>query len=152
MTFDEVVSEVLREASRVVDQGWCRRYLAVDRCGNECHPTSYDAEKWCAEGAIPRALLNLHENGKEWGLDGIEEFDLLSLGMEQDMMQATEERILDTLGTYKPEDIFPPPPPTEPSGFRESPESVFFWNDEQNNGRLVSRILLEASGLEKVDR
>ena len=53
-------AKVLRRAGELVEQGWCRFYLAMTGTGI-CFegPTSPKAVQWCARGAIQRAAHEL---------------------------------------------------------------------------------------------
>lgn len=49
------LSVVLRAASRLIKQGWCRRSLARNHKGELCHPSDKNATQFCLIGAVEAA-------------------------------------------------------------------------------------------------
>lgn len=54
------VTEVLIHAKNKVEEGWTKKYLAIDQYGNAVEPTDSDAVCWCAIGAIDASTNSLH--------------------------------------------------------------------------------------------
>ena len=52
------MTAALREAARLVRQGWCQGRLAETAHGAEVHPCSPEAARWCLVGAVVRATGN----------------------------------------------------------------------------------------------
>lgn len=52
-------ADVLERAAALVRQGWCKHSLAQDAAGEPVYPTDEDACRWCASGAILRAVHDL---------------------------------------------------------------------------------------------
>lgn len=48
----ETTIGLLEEAKGFIKKGWCQHTEAEDANGNSVGPTSMDAERWCAWGAI----------------------------------------------------------------------------------------------------
>jgi hypothetical protein len=50
------VYEILERAKGYLEKGWTRNVQAVDGGGFTCSPTSPEAARWCAEGALAAAV------------------------------------------------------------------------------------------------
>lgn len=58
----QTVNAVFKEAKKILEgpDAWARKCLATDMYGNEVGVTSPKACKFCAQGAIDKATLNLY--------------------------------------------------------------------------------------------
>jgi len=53
------LSKVLTRTAEHLEQGWCQRTFAQDAQGRSVAPVAPDAARWCVEGAVTRALVEL---------------------------------------------------------------------------------------------
>ena len=52
----EQAVKCLEDAKRYVERGWCQDHAAENARGNPCDARHLDACKWCASGAVTRAM------------------------------------------------------------------------------------------------
>ena len=99
--------KILNRAAELVTQGWCKMTAAKDELGRHVPPTHPNACRWCATGAIDKAvddiIPNLGRHEQAWEVNRLAKYVQEANGIVcllhrwNDSEKTTQEQVIQVL-------------------------------------------------------